>query len=163
MSRTETSRNEISPGRLASRFARVREARQTELAEDYVELIEDLVLARGEARAADLAECFGVSPATVARAIQRLARDGLVVSEPYRAIFLTDEGRRIASIARARHRLVRDFLLALGVGKEAAESDAEGIEHHVGPETLKAFQAFLAQLQPAPSRRCKDESAPENP
>ncbi|MCC4300235.1 manganese-binding transcriptional regulator MntR [Aurantimonas coralicida] len=137
------SKEIISPMRLATRFARVREARQSELAEDYLELIDDLISSRGEARAADLAECFGVAPATVARTIQRLARDGLVSSEPYRSIFLTSEGRQIAAQSRARHHLVRDFLLAIGVDAEAAEEDAEGIEHHVGPATLKAFRRHL--------------------
>jgi Mn-dependent DtxR family transcriptional regulator len=28
---------------------------------------------------------------------------------------------------------------------EAAESDAEGIEHHVSEQTLAAFKAFLAR------------------
>lgn len=129
--------------RHAARFAKVREARQCELAEDYVEMIDELTMSRGEARAADLAECFGVSPGTVARNIQRLIRDGLVSSEPYRAIFLTTEGKKMAACARERHRLVQDFLVAIGVSPEAAAMDAEGIEHHVGPETLAAFQRHL--------------------
>lgn len=133
----------VAVTRLAARFARVREAHQSELAEDYVEMIDDLIARHGEARAADLAECFGVSPGTVARTVQRLVRDGLASSEPYRAIFLTDKGKAIAAEARARHRLVHDFLIALGVSPEAAELDAEGIEHHVGAETLAAFQRHL--------------------
>jgi DtxR family manganese transport transcriptional regulator len=141
---TEATRSAAaSPVRLAARFARVREAHQSELAEDYVEMIDDLIAARGEARAADLADCFGVSAGTVARTVQRLIRDGLVNSEPYRSIFLTPLGKQLAEDARVRHRLVRDFLLALGVSAEAAELDAEGIEHHVGPETLAAFTAYL--------------------
>lgn len=130
--------------RLAARFARVREAHQSELAEDYVEMIDDLILARGEARAADLADCFGVSPGTVARTVQRLIRDGLVNSEPYRSIFLTARGKAVAEEARVRHRLVQDFLIAIGVSPQAAELDAEGIEHHVGEETLEAFRKHLA-------------------
>ena len=129
---------------VAARFARVREANQRELAEDYVEMIDDLIAERGEARSTDLAERFGVSPATVARTIQRLSRDGLVESEPYRAIFLTKTGKQLADAARVRHRLVFDFLIALGVSASAAEMDAEGIEHHVGMETLEAFQRYLA-------------------
>jgi DtxR family transcriptional regulator, manganese transport regulator len=44
---------------------------------------------------------------------------------------------------RARHRLVVQVLIALGVPAEAAEADAEGIEHHVSETTLKAFAKFL--------------------
>jgi DtxR family manganese transport transcriptional regulator len=34
-------------------------------------------------------------------------------------------------------------LLTIGVPREAAEADAEGIEHHVSETTLKAFAEFL--------------------
>jgi DtxR family manganese transport transcriptional regulator len=129
--------------RQAGGFEKVREAHQTELAEDYVELIADLITAEGEARAVDLAKRLGVTHATVNKAVQRLMREGLVESRPYRAIFLTPEGRALAERARTRHSLVRDFLIALGVDRETAESDAEGIEHHVSPKTLAAFRRFL--------------------
>ncbi len=124
-------------------FRRVREAHQTEVAEDYVELIAELIEETGEARVVDLAGRLGVSNATVNNTIQRLQRDGLVTSKPYRAIFLTDEGQDMARAARDRHLLVRDFLIALGVSAETAEADAEGIEHHVSEATLAAFRAFL--------------------
>jgi DtxR family manganese transport transcriptional regulator len=42
-----------------------------------------------------------------------------------------------------RHLVVREFLIALGVDAETADMDAEGIEHHVSEETLKAFRTFL--------------------
>ena len=45
--------------RQARSFSRVREAHQREVAEDYVELIADLIDATGEARAVDLAEASG--------------------------------------------------------------------------------------------------------
>jgi DtxR family manganese transport transcriptional regulator len=41
--------------------------------------------------------------------------------------------------------VVVDLLLAVGVPFEAAESDAEGIEHHVSDTTLAAFARFLAR------------------
>ncbi|MGI9524972.1 MAG: manganese-binding transcriptional regulator MntR [Hyphomicrobiaceae bacterium] len=129
--------------RQAARFQRVRDAHQTEVAEDYVELIADLIDRSGEARVVELANCLGVSNATVNNTVQRLQRDGLVTSKPYRSIFLTDEGRGLARRARRRHRLVRDFLMALGVDAETAEADAEGIEHHVSEATLRAFRAHL--------------------
>lgn len=129
----------------AERFQRVRDAHQTELAEDYVELIADLLDEKGEARLVDLSERLGVTKATVNNTIQRLQRDGLVTSEPYRAIFLTDKGRKLATASRERHLIVRDFLVALGVDPETADSDAEGIEHHVSRETLEAFRRHLAK------------------
>jgi DtxR family transcriptional regulator, manganese transport regulator len=129
--------------RQAAGFQRVRDAHQTEVAEDYVELIADLIEETGEARVVDLAGRLGVSNATVNNTIQRLQRDGLVHSKPYRSIFLTDEGEALATTSRERHVVVRDFLLALGVTADVAEVDAEGIEHHVSDATLAAFRRFL--------------------
>ncbi len=130
--------------RRAERFQRVRDAHQTEMAEDYVELIADLIDEKGEARVVDLAQRLGVTKPTVNNAIQRLQRDGFVSSAPYRAIFLTDKGRALATTSRERHRIVREFLIALGVDAEMADADAEGIEHHVSGTTLEAFRRFLS-------------------
>jgi DtxR family manganese transport transcriptional regulator len=127
----------------AEKFRRVREAHQTEVAEDYVELIADLIEETGEARVVDLAGRLGVSNATVNNTIQRLQRDGLVTSKPYRSIFLTPEGRELATMARERHGVVRDFLVMLGVDPAIADADAEGIEHHVSDATLNAFREYL--------------------
>jgi DtxR family manganese transport transcriptional regulator len=143
--------------RQAERFGHIRDAHQRELAEDYVELIADLIEQRGEARVVDLAGCLGVTNATVNNAIQRLRRDGLVTSKPYRSIFLTDQGRELAQSSRERHRLVQEFLIALGVGAETARMDAEGIEHHVSDETLDAFRNYVEKHRRA---RRKDEPKP---
>ena len=137
----------MDAARQAAQFERVRIAQQTEKAEDYVEMIDDLINAYGEARVTELAERFGVSHATVNKVVKRLQRDGLVVTRPYRSIFLTEEGRRIANWSRERHQIVLDFLRAIGVSKRAAELDAEGIEHYVSEETLAAFARITAQVK----------------
>jgi DtxR family manganese transport transcriptional regulator len=129
----------------AEGFRRVRDAHQTEVAEDYVELISDLIEETGEARVVDLAQRLGVSSATVNNTIQRLQRDGLVTAKPYRSIFLTDEGEAMASASRERHEVVRDFLISLGVAPEIADADAEGVEHHVSEATLAAFRKHLGK------------------
>jgi DtxR family manganese transport transcriptional regulator len=123
--------------------ARTRRDHAEELAQDYVELIADLIERQGEARVVDLARRLGVTHVTVNRTIQRLQRNGFVSAEPYRAIFLTPAGERLARESRERHDLVLRFLVALGVPPAVAESDAEGLEHHVSRETLKAFRQYL--------------------
>lgn len=128
-------------------FRRAREGRQNELAEDYVELIADLIEQTGEARVVDLATRLGVSKATVNNAVQRLQRDGLVTTKPYRAIFLTDRGQDLALATRERHIVVKEFLVAIGVDPAVAEGDAEGIEHHVSAPTLAAFRSYLRKAQ----------------
>lgn len=127
----------------ARRFGKTRSAQSTALLEDYVELIADLLATTGEARPTDIARRLGVSHATVIKTISRLARAGVATARPYRGVFLTEKGRGLAKRVRARHRLVVDLLLALGVPTESAEGDAEGIEHYVSDATLKAFAEFL--------------------
>lgn len=131
--------------RQARSFETVRAAHQREVAEDYVELIADLIDATGEARSVDLAERLGVTSATVNTALSRLVREGLVRKERYRSIFLTDGGRALAEMARDRHRIVRDFLVKLGVDADTAEIDAEGIEHHTSSRTLDALRRFVLE------------------
>lgn len=126
------------------RFNRARTARSSEIPEDYTELIADLIAAHGEARVTDIARRLGVTHPTATKAIARLKREGLVTSRPYRGVFLTEAGAAMAERVRARHRLVVDFLLAVGVPHEAAETDAEGMEHYVSEKTLSAFRRFLA-------------------
>jgi DtxR family manganese transport transcriptional regulator len=127
----------------ARRFGKTRSAQSTALFEDYVELIADLLTSSGEARPTDIARRLGVSHATAIKTISRLKRAGLATSRPYRGVFLTEKGRELAERSHARHRLVVDLLRAVGVPAEAAESDAEGMEHHVSDVTLRAFAQFL--------------------
>lgn len=125
------------------RFAQARSAQSQALLEDYTELIDDLIREHGEARIADIARRLGVTHPTAAKAVARLRREGLAMSRPYRGVFLTEAGSEMAQRARARHRIVVDVLLAIGVPADAAEIDAEGIEHHVSDATLGAFEEFL--------------------
>lgn len=118
----------------------MREAHKYEAIEDYVELIDDLINATGEARLVDLANRMGVSQPTVSKSLTRLQRDGYITSEPYRSIFLTEKGKLLAETSRARHDIVYRFLIAIGVNSEVAKQDAEGMEHHVSEETLKVFE-----------------------
>jgi DtxR family manganese transport transcriptional regulator len=127
----------------ARHHRRTRLAKETEIVEDYVELIADLIEQCGEARAVEISRRLGVTNATVNKMVSRLKQMELVTTEPYRAIFLTDEGRRIAETSRHRHQIIVAFLQAVGVPEDAARADAEGIEHYCSPETLAAFQRFV--------------------
>ena len=126
----------------AAKFDRIRRAHQSEVAEDYVEMIAELIEETGEARTVDLATRFGVTSPTVNAILQRLQREDLVETRPYRSIFLTDAGRALAEASRKRHKIVYDFLVSIGVPVQIAEEDAEGVEHHVSPETLAVFESI---------------------
>ena len=127
----------------AEYLSQTRREHANEIAEDYVEAIADLTAETGEARVVDLAKRLGVTHVTVNRTISRLQKAGFVTSQPYRAIFLTDTGRQLAARCKTRHQTVVAFLRSLGVPDRVAEMDAEGIEHHVSPDTLAAFRAAL--------------------
>lgn len=135
------------PKRQAENLTQTRREHASEVAEDYVEAIADLTAETGEARVVDLAKRLGVTHATVNRTIARLQKAGFVTSQPYRAIFLTDTGRQMAVSCKSRHETVAAFLRSLGISERVAEMDAEGIEHHVSPETLAAFRASLRDAQ----------------
>ena len=121
-------------------FLGVREQHTSEIAEDYVEVIGDLISEKGEARAVDMAKRLGVTHVTVIRTVARLQKAGLVSTEPYRSIFLTEKGKNLAVTCKERHQLIVRFLQHLGVSEIVARHDAEGIEHHVSNETLAAMK-----------------------
>ena len=143
--RVKRPRTKVQPRGIPVRgdSARRRRDHSQELAQDYVEMIAELIAKAGEARLTDLARGLGVTHVTANRTLKRLQRQGLVTSQPYRSIFLTPDGRSLAKESRDRHETVVRFLIALGVPEAIAESDAEGIEHHVSRETLAAFVRYL--------------------
>ena len=132
----------------ARRFKRTRADHAHETAEDYVEAIALLVERDGEARVGDLAKLMGVSHVTVSRIVGRIARAGLVEAVRHRPITLTPAGTQLAAAARERHEVVLGFLLAIGVPREQAEIDAEGIEHHVSIETIDAMRRVARGSSP---------------
>ena len=124
-------------------FAKVRADHARETAEDYVEAIADIVHQHGECRVRDLADVMGVSHVTVTRIVNRLQDDDLITTEPYRPIYLTEQGEKLATESRRRHSIVLQFLRAIGVPAQDAQHDAEGIEHHVGQKTLRCMERFV--------------------
>ena len=138
------SKAEVRPSsQQAENLRRSRRDRALETAQDYVEAIADLSVSLGEARVTDLARRLGVTHVTVNRTLARLRQAGYVNTKPYRAIFLTEAGYKLAEESKKRHETVVAFLRSLGISEKAAEMDAEGIEHHVSPETLAAFERRL--------------------
>ena len=123
-------------------FRKVRNAHRTENTEDYLELVAELLISKGEARIVDIAQNLGIAQATANKTIQRLHSQGYIKREPYRSIFLTYKGQKIASKSKKRHNIVYNFLRNLGLDKNTASEDAEGIEHHVSEKTLRKMDNF---------------------
>jgi DtxR family manganese transport transcriptional regulator len=90
----------------------------------------------------DLAARLGVTHVTVNRTIARLQQAGLVApSLPGDLPYGSWSGARWQCGPGTDRRGVPPILRNPG---QVAEMDAEGIEHHVSPETLAAFNAALA-------------------
>lgn len=120
-------------------------------------MIQELGQRHGAARLVDLAKHFEVTPTTAHKIIHRLQKEKLVSTEPYRALNLTRSGKRLASQSKVRHEIVYRFLVALGVSEETAHIDAEGMEHHTSPETLKHFRTFIKKRNPRVAPQFKKE------
>jgi DtxR family transcriptional regulator, manganese transport regulator len=124
-------------------FPVTRKQHRSETAEDYTELIADLIDEFGEARVGKIAQAMGVSHVTALRTIERLQRDGFVTTSPRQPVLLTKKGEKLAAFSRERHLVVYNLLCSIGVPQKIAAQDVEGIEHHVSLETLKAMKHYL--------------------
>lgn len=131
----------------AHRHDRVRRQHQEELAEDYVEAIQELSQLHEQVRVKDLCICFGVTHVTVIRTLERLGKQELVIRNKDGSIGLTDKGKKIAQDAAVRHDLVYRFLLSLGISEKNALADSEGIEHHLSSETIAAMKKFTSSMK----------------
>jgi len=123
--------------------------------EDYLEAILHVVNRKGYAKVTDISKHLGCSAATVTEMFIRLSDRGLVNYEKYGGVTLTEKGRNIGTEIDARHQLIRDFLLVLGVTNEVAEIDACMIEHRVHQETLDHLQSFIVSFKDDPKIRKK--------
>ncbi|MDC0968282.1 manganese-binding transcriptional regulator MntR [Alphaproteobacteria bacterium] len=128
--------------KINSQYSNIRNQNKNEILEDYVEAIQEISEIKGDVKNADLSIHFGVSQATINKNLKRLISSKLATSEPYRSIFLTDKGKKLAAISKEKHEIVYQFLIKLGVSKKTAQYDSEGIEHHVSDETLKLMKNF---------------------
>jgi len=111
--------------------------------EDYLEVIYELMTQKGYAATVDISDYLHVSSPSVTKMLQRLNESGHVNYERYRGISLTESGVAVAKNMHNRHGVLADFLKMIGVDGDTANRDAEGIEHHLHPETLKKLEEFI--------------------
>jgi Mn-dependent DtxR family transcriptional regulator len=135
--------------RKAERLESIRDAHNAEKAgrttrmEDYLEVIYELIQHKGYATTVDISSYLNVSSPSVTKMLQRLSESGHVNYEKYRGITLTDSGVAVAKSIHDRHGVLAEFLVMIGVDEDTANRDAEGIEHHLHPETLKKLEEFV--------------------
>lgn len=115
--------------------------------EDYLEVIAELVEQRGYATTLDISRYMNVSAPSVTKMLQRLDEIGYLEYEKYHGISLTPKGSKLAEGIRQKHSTLLEFFEMLGVGNETANRDAEGVEHHLSPQTIKQLRKFITFLK----------------
>ena len=105
-------------------------------AEDYLETILILRERKGSVRSIDVAGELGFSKASVSVAMKELRETGYVLMDEDGLLSLTESGQRVASRIYARHRLLTEFFVWLGVDEKVAAADACRIEHDISEETF---------------------------
>ena len=111
-----------------------------ESGEMYLETILRLSQTSGHVRAIDVGEEMGYSKPSVSRAMSILKQGGYIVIEADGSIVLTDTGREIAEKIYARHTLITNFLISIGVDKETATEDACKMEHGISDASFEAIK-----------------------
>jgi Mn-dependent DtxR family transcriptional regulator len=123
---------------------------ETPRLEDYLEAIYSLFEEKGYANAVDISDRLQVKPPTVTSMVQRLAKKGYLVHEPYRGMKLTESGEELAKSVISRHQVISEFLSMIGVGRRVAYQDTEGIEHHIQPVTFRKIERLVDFLRKNP-------------
>ena len=105
---------------------------------------------KGYATTLDISRYMNVSAPSVTKMLKRLDENGYLEYEKYRGINLTKKGTEIADMIRQKHGILLEFFEILGIGHETANQDAEGIEHHLNPKTIKQLRKFITFLKSNP-------------
>ena len=118
--------------------------------EDYLEIISELVGIKGYATTLDISRHMNVSPPSVTKMLQKLDKDGYLEYEKYHGINLTSKGNQVAEVIRQKHSTLLEIFEILGIKRDIANQDAEGMEHYLNPKTIKRLRKFLVFLKSNP-------------
>ena len=131
-------------------------------AEDYLERIHELIESKGTAHVADIAQSLNVGQSSVTSMVQKLADDGYLRYEKYRALTLTDEGRAVAEKIHGRHTVLANFFTLFELDDETQARDIEGIEHHLSPDTLETLADLTTFFEQHPEALAQFKTSRKN-
>ena len=117
-----------------------------ESGEMYLETILRLSQTSGHVRAIDVGEEMGYSKPSVSRALSLLKQGGYISVSPDGAICLTDTGRELAEKIYARHTLLTNFLISIGVDEKTAAEDACKMEHSISDTSFEAIKQLSKKI-----------------
>lgn len=116
---------------------------RSESTEDHLERIQELVERKGYARVSDIAASLRLSRSAVSNMVRRLAHRGYLNYEKYRGLTLTDSGRAVAAHIRIRDKILTALLAMMDLPDAIVQQEVEVVEHHLRPETLRAFSKLV--------------------
>ncbi len=116
-------------------------------AEDYLETIFKLQLAKGQVRSIDVVTDMHFSKPSVSVAMKKLRESGHVLMDENGLLTLTPQGEAIARRIFERHQILTQMLVALGVDEATAAEEACKIEHDISDQTFEKIKAhFMEKL-----------------
>ena len=121
-----------------------------ESAENYLETILVLSQTQKNIRAIDIANKLGYSKPSVSVAMKNLREKNHIRVDAAGAITLTEAGRAIAQKIYSRHKLLSEWLVAIGVDEVTAAADACKMEHDISEQTFEALQRHIAGYASTP-------------
>ena len=114
-----------------------------ESGEDYLETILILKKRNGNVRSIDIAREMDLSKPSVSRAMGILKNKEFITVDEDGAIYLTEEGSKLAKKIYERHRVLTEALMYLGVDEKTAAEDACRIEHDISEKTFTKIKKHL--------------------
>ena len=115
-----------------------------ESGENYLEMILMLKNEKGSVRSIDVAHALSVTKPSVSRAMSILRQAGHITMDGEGFLSLTASGREIAERIYEGHRLLTEYLTALGVSPEIAAQDACRMEHVISQESFDKIRAHVS-------------------
>ncbi|WMJ85026.1 metal-dependent transcriptional regulator [Oscillospiraceae bacterium LTW-04] len=114
-------------------------------AEDYLEVILVLTERLGLVRSIDIVNELGYSKPSISVAMKKLRENGYIEMDSEGYIRLLPPGMEIAQRIYRRHKLLKSFLISLGVDETTAAEDACKIEHCISEETFLKLAEHVEQ------------------
>ena len=115
--------------------------------EDYLETILVLQKRNGKVRSIDIANDMKFAKPTISIKMKQFNENGYITIDSDKCIHLTEKGMEIAERIHARHVLLSDVLISLGVSEAQAYEDACKIEHNLSQETFDCIKKFYDKLR----------------
>ena len=114
--------------------------------EDYLEMIYRIQSSGEIVRIGVLAKNLNVKPSSASKMVGNLKAQGLVLSEKYGYITLTDAGSELGKYLVFRHETLHDFLCYINQSENELEQ-VEKIEHFINAETVGNIKRLLDEIE----------------